>query len=221
MYIWSLKQQSYYIIVAVLVNYYSIINSLIYIMSHSMFWGEVGWNKCCFLYKASQCLTCFLPLGVLICAFVTTVWWVCKPLFSYRMYINHPSQTMRGILKRKFAEVDDNPCYSSSSPPSSLSSPASSEWESDGESSPSDNQDFAPHSPSSPADLPSKSPDPHPLGFFSPLSNNANLLFICLFSLLCCIGVTLISLQQRWYENANLRVVLDNAQQWLDSGLPV
>ncbi|XP_040912153.1 cysteine/serine-rich nuclear protein 1-like [Toxotes jaculatrix] len=71
------------------------------------------------------------------------------------MYINHHSQTMRGILKRKFAEVDDNSCYSSSSsPPSSLSSPASSEWESDGESSSSDNQDFTPHSCSSPTSLP-------------------------------------------------------------------
>ncbi|KAI4809026.1 hypothetical protein KUCAC02_017942 [Chaenocephalus aceratus] len=74
------------------------------------------------------------------------------------MYINHHGQTMRGILKRKFAEVD--PCYSSSSssssssPPSSLSSPASSEWESDGESGPSDSQDFTPHSPSSPTSLP-------------------------------------------------------------------
>ncbi|XP_068455053.1 cysteine/serine-rich nuclear protein 1-like [Clinocottus analis] len=54
---------------------------------------------------------------------------------------------MRGILKRKFAEVDDNPFYSSSSPSSSLSSPASSS-ESDGEGGPSDNQDFMPHSPS-------------------------------------------------------------------------
>ncbi|XP_049454588.1 cysteine/serine-rich nuclear protein 2-like [Epinephelus fuscoguttatus] len=67
------------------------------------------------------------------------------------MYMNHHSQTMKDILKRKFAEVDDNPCYSSS-PPSSLSS--SSEWESDGESGPSDDQDFTPHSPSSPASLP-------------------------------------------------------------------
>ncbi|XP_070775314.1 cysteine/serine-rich nuclear protein 1-like [Enoplosus armatus] len=73
------------------------------------------------------------------------------------MYINHHSQTMRGILKRKFAEVDDSPCYSSSSPPSSLSSSASSEWESDGESSPPDNQDFTPHSPSSPTSLPIQS----------------------------------------------------------------
>ncbi|GAA6222419.1 cysteine/serine-rich nuclear protein 1-like [Lates japonicus] len=73
------------------------------------------------------------------------------------MYIKHHSQTMRGILKRKFAEVDDNPCYSSSSPPSSLSSPASSEWESDGESSSSNNQDFTPHSPSSPTTLPIRS----------------------------------------------------------------
>ncbi|KAM9349403.1 cysteine/serine-rich nuclear protein 1-like [Symphorus nematophorus] len=74
------------------------------------------------------------------------------------MYINHHSQTMRDILKRKFAEVEDSPCYSSSSPPSSLSSPASSEWESDGESSsPSDSQDFTPHSPSSPTSLPVQS----------------------------------------------------------------
>ncbi|KAM7401219.1 hypothetical protein PAMA_005419 [Pampus argenteus] len=69
------------------------------------------------------------------------------------MYINHHSQTMRGILKRKFAEVDDNPCYSSSS----LSSPASSEWESDGESSSSDGRDFTPHSPSSPTSSPIRS----------------------------------------------------------------
>uniref|UniRef100_A0A3Q3X6T1 Cysteine/serine-rich nuclear protein N-terminal domain-containing protein n=1 Tax=Mola mola TaxID=94237 RepID=A0A3Q3X6T1_MOLML len=56
---------------------------------------------------------------------------------------------MRGILKRKFADVDDSACYSSSSssPPSSLSSPGSSEWESDGESG--DDHDFTPHSPSS------------------------------------------------------------------------
>ncbi|XP_026231107.1 cysteine/serine-rich nuclear protein 2-like [Anabas testudineus] len=73
------------------------------------------------------------------------------------MYINHQSQTMRVILKRKFAEVDDDPCYSSSSPPSSLSSPASSGWESDGESSSSGNQDFSPHSPSLPTILPIQS----------------------------------------------------------------
>ncbi|XP_029381121.1 cysteine/serine-rich nuclear protein 1-like [Echeneis naucrates] len=73
------------------------------------------------------------------------------------MYINHNSQAMRGILKRKFAEVEDNPCYYSSSPPSSLSSPASSEWESDSESSSSDHQDLTPHSPSSPISLPSHS----------------------------------------------------------------
>ncbi|XP_044225062.1 cysteine/serine-rich nuclear protein 1-like [Thunnus albacares] len=60
---------------------------------------------------------------------------------------------MRGILKRKFAEVDDNPCYSSSS----LSSPASSEWESDGESSSSDIQDFTPQGPSPPTSLPIQS----------------------------------------------------------------
>ncbi|XP_056276843.1 cysteine/serine-rich nuclear protein 1-like [Pseudoliparis swirei] len=64
---------------------------------------------------------------------------------------------MRGILKRKFAEVDDNPFYSSSSssPSSSLSSPgSSSEWESDGESGPSDTRDFTPHSPASRAGSP-------------------------------------------------------------------
>lgn len=64
---------------------------------------------------------------------------------------------MRDILKRKFAEVDDNRCYSSSSPPSSLSSPASFEWESDGESGSSDNQDFTPHGPLSPTSLPIQS----------------------------------------------------------------
>ncbi|XP_026170078.1 cysteine/serine-rich nuclear protein 1-like isoform X2 [Mastacembelus armatus] len=71
------------------------------------------------------------------------------------MYTSHHSQTMRVILKRKFAEVD--PCYFSSSSPSSLSSPASTEWESDGDSSSSDNQDFIPRSPSSPTSLPIRS----------------------------------------------------------------
>ncbi|KAK2821986.1 hypothetical protein Q5P01_022051 [Channa striata] len=72
-----------------------------------------------------------------------------------RKSINPYSQTMRAIYKRKFAEVGDDPCYSSS-PPSSLSSPASSEWESDGESSPSD-QNFTPQSPSSPSSSPIQS----------------------------------------------------------------
>ncbi|XP_071399115.1 cysteine/serine-rich nuclear protein 1-like [Centroberyx affinis] len=72
------------------------------------------------------------------------------------MFIDHHSQAMRGLLKRKFAEVDEDPCYSSS-PPSSLSSPASSEWESDGESSSSDTQDFTPSSPASPTSLPIRS----------------------------------------------------------------
>ncbi|KAF0047325.1 hypothetical protein F2P81_000958 [Scophthalmus maximus] len=49
-------------------------------------------------------------------------------------YIDHHSQTMRGILKRKFAE-----------------------WESDGESGSSDNQDFTPHSPSPLTSLPIRS----------------------------------------------------------------
>lgn len=71
------------------------------------------------------------------------------------MYSNHNSQTMRGILKRKFTEVDDSPFYS---PSSSSSSPASSEWESDGESSPSENNhDVTPCSPPSPSSLPFRS----------------------------------------------------------------
>ncbi|XP_047444941.1 cysteine/serine-rich nuclear protein 2-like [Mugil cephalus] len=76
------------------------------------------------------------------------------------MYMNRHSQTMRGTAKRKFAEVDEDPCYSSSSsssPPSSLSSPASSEWESDGETSSCGNRDFTPHSPSTPNSLPIRS----------------------------------------------------------------
>ncbi|XP_029931343.1 cysteine/serine-rich nuclear protein 1-like [Myripristis murdjan] len=73
------------------------------------------------------------------------------------MFINHHSQAMKGLLKRKFAEVDEDPCYSSSSPPSSLSSPASSEWESDGESGSSVSHDFTPSSPASPASLPIRS----------------------------------------------------------------
>lgn len=81
-------------------------------------------------------------------------------LSPHRMYVNHHSQTMRGILKRKFADVDETLCYSSPSPPSSLSSAGSSEWESDGDSNPSDDQDFTPHSPPPVATLPSKSPKP-------------------------------------------------------------
>lgn len=87
------------------------------------------------------------------------------PLCSCRL--SHCSRSMEGILKRKFADVDDNPRYSSS-PPSSLSSPGSSEWESDGEGSLFDNQDFTPHSPSPATTVPSKSLH---------LSNNANLFF--------------------------------------------
>uniref|UniRef100_A0A3Q2Y4B7 Cysteine and serine rich nuclear protein 1 n=1 Tax=Hippocampus comes TaxID=109280 RepID=A0A3Q2Y4B7_HIPCM len=61
---------------------------------------------------------------------------------------------MAGVLKRKFAAVEESPSYSgsSSSPPSS--SPTSSECESDGESSSSETQDFTPHSPSAPTSLP-------------------------------------------------------------------
>ncbi|KAJ8418792.1 hypothetical protein AAFF_G00002910 [Aldrovandia affinis] len=57
---------------------------------------------------------------------------------------------MSGVLKRKFDEVDEDPCYSSSSP-SSLSSSAYSEWDSDGESCYSDTLDSRPSNPSSPA----------------------------------------------------------------------
>ncbi|XP_069567444.1 cysteine/serine-rich nuclear protein 1-like [Brachyistius frenatus] len=71
------------------------------------------------------------------------------------MYIGH---TMRCIPKRKFAEVDEEPySYSYSCPQSSLSPPASSEWESDGESSSSKCQDFPPLSPPSPNSLPIRS----------------------------------------------------------------
>ncbi|XP_024136062.1 cysteine/serine-rich nuclear protein 1b [Oryzias melastigma] len=54
---------------------------------------------------------------------------------------------MSGLLKRKFEEVDDDPCYSS---PSSLSS-ACSAWDSEGESCYSDTLDSTPSNPSSPA----------------------------------------------------------------------
>lgn len=60
---------------------------------------------------------------------------------------------MMGILKRKYSELDDGPCYSSSSSPdSSVPSPSSSEWDSDRE-----NLDFTPHSPPSPTTLPLRS----------------------------------------------------------------
>lgn len=128
--------------------------------------------------------------------------------------INHYSQTMRDILKRKFAEIDENHCCSSSSsPPSSLSSPASSEWESDGESSFSETQDFTPQSPSSPTTVPSKSSNHH---LSLSLSNNANLFLITLCSHQCFIGVSLISLGSAvmadWYESADHRDILDNTQ---------
>lgn len=65
---------------------------------------------------------------------------------------------MRGVLKRKFAEVDMNPCCSSSSSSSPPSSPASSECESDGEGGgPAYRRDFTPHSPPSPGSSPVQS----------------------------------------------------------------
>ncbi|XP_066498445.1 cysteine/serine-rich nuclear protein 1b [Hoplias malabaricus] len=57
---------------------------------------------------------------------------------------------MSGLLKRKFEEVEEDPCYSSSSP-SSLSSSAYSGWDSDGESCYSDTLDSTPSNPSSPS----------------------------------------------------------------------
>uniref|UniRef100_A0A1A7XVZ6 Cysteine-serine-rich nuclear protein 1b n=1 Tax=Iconisemion striatum TaxID=60296 RepID=A0A1A7XVZ6_9TELE len=54
---------------------------------------------------------------------------------------------MSGLRKRKFEEVDEDPCYSS---PSSLSS-ACSGWDSEGESCYSDTLDSTPSNPSSPA----------------------------------------------------------------------
>ncbi|XP_012735626.2 cysteine/serine-rich nuclear protein 1b [Fundulus heteroclitus] len=56
---------------------------------------------------------------------------------------------MTGLLKRKFEEVDEDPCYSSPSP-SSLSS-ACSAWDSEGESCYSDTLDSNPSNPCSPA----------------------------------------------------------------------
>ncbi|XP_061661163.1 cysteine/serine-rich nuclear protein 1b [Syngnathoides biaculeatus] len=56
---------------------------------------------------------------------------------------------MSGLLKRKFEEVGEDPCYSSPSP-SSLSS-ACSTWDSEGESCYSDTLDSAPSGPGSPA----------------------------------------------------------------------
>lgn len=60
------------------------------------------------------------------------------------------ASAMSGVLKRKYEEVEEDPCYSSSSP-SSLSSSAYSEWDSDGESCYSDTLDSTPSNPSSPA----------------------------------------------------------------------
>ncbi|XP_064202781.1 cysteine/serine-rich nuclear protein 1-like [Anguilla rostrata] len=63
---------------------------------------------------------------------------------------SHLGSAMSRPLKRKFEEVDEDPCYSSASP-SSLSSSAFSEWESDGDSCYSDTLDSRPSNPSSPA----------------------------------------------------------------------
>ncbi|XP_061653052.1 cysteine/serine-rich nuclear protein 1-like [Phyllopteryx taeniolatus] len=54
------------------------------------------------------------------------------------------AETMAGVLKRKFAAVEENPSYSSSSSFSSPphSSPTSSGWDSEGESGSSEMQDF-------------------------------------------------------------------------------
>ncbi|KAG9347778.1 hypothetical protein JZ751_003793, partial [Albula glossodonta] len=71
-------------------------------------------------------------------------------LFHPNRLSSHRHITMSGVLKRKFEEVDEDPCYSSSSP-SSLSSSAYSEWDSDGESCYSDTLDSRPSNPSSPA----------------------------------------------------------------------
>ncbi|KAM3860197.1 cysteine/serine-rich nuclear protein 1b [Diretmus argenteus] len=60
------------------------------------------------------------------------------------------ASAMSGLLKRKFEEVDEDPCYSSPSP-SSLSSSAYSGWDSEGESCYSDTLDSTPSNPSSPA----------------------------------------------------------------------
>ncbi|XP_039899931.1 cysteine/serine-rich nuclear protein 1-like [Simochromis diagramma] len=59
------------------------------------------------------------------------------------------ANAMSGLLKRKFEEVDEDPCYSSPSP-SSLSS-ACSGWDSEAESCFSDTLDSTPSNPSSPA----------------------------------------------------------------------
>lgn len=56
------------------------------------------------------------------------------------------TDAMSGLLKRKFEEVDEDPCYSS---PSSLSS-ACSGWDSEGESCYSDTLDSTPSNPGSP-----------------------------------------------------------------------
>ncbi|KAM6919074.1 cysteine/serine-rich nuclear protein 1-like [Xenentodon cancila] len=65
---------------------------------------------------------------------------------------------MRSILKRTFAEVEGNPWdSSSSSSPSSRSSPASSDWESEGEGIALEDQGFTPRSPPSPTSLPIRS----------------------------------------------------------------
>lgn len=131
-------------------------------------------------------------------------------LFPCREFGSRHSQKMRGIYrKRKFAEVENYPCYSSSSSsPSSLSSPASSEWESDGEGSSSENQDFTPHSPASPSRLPSKFPS------LSLFSNNADLFSLSARSLIkCFIGVSLIRLKQKLERTGMKMLVLDDPQR--------
>lgn len=74
----------------------------------------------------------------------------CLNFLSF--FLSSPSQivhtcAMSGLLKRKFEEVDEDPCYSS---PSSLSSVCSG-WDSEGESCYSDTLDSNPSNPGSPA----------------------------------------------------------------------
>uniref|UniRef100_A0A673B671 Cysteine-serine-rich nuclear protein 1a n=1 Tax=Sphaeramia orbicularis TaxID=375764 RepID=A0A673B671_9TELE len=93
---------------------------------------------------------------------------------------------MRGILKRKFTEVEDSPCSSSSSDPSSLSS--SSDWESDGEISSCESPGFTPHSPSAPTSSPVRSILKRPR--LAGVQSNVRFDLVTVFSFQRCQGFT-------------------------------
>ncbi|KAL2085497.1 hypothetical protein ACEWY4_018817 [Coilia grayii] len=105
------------------------------------------------LFSLSLSLSLSLLLSLYHCPFFLSLSLslsLSLPLPLLQIILRYIS-AMTGVLKRKFDEVDDDPCYSSSSPSSLTSSGG---WDSDGESCFSDTLDSTPSNPSSPATAP-------------------------------------------------------------------